>query len=159
MKSEAAATIDPHPGRTWAGVLCLPALVALVACSDGYPTEDVPQIDPARMTQAQLLAALNELGAEPHLGKRWRYALRDGCELEIAVRDGERQRHRVVLEGAAIASRSAAGMTEILLLPQAGGEAQAVTALETRRWSDTVRARTLLTHLEVRCGQPPAPSS
>ena len=159
MKTEAATTRGSRAGRTWASVLCLAALLGLMACSDGYPTEDVPQIDPARMTQSQLLAALNELGAEPHLGKRWRYALRDGCELEIAVRDGERQRHRVVLEGAAIASRSADGITEILLVPQAGGEAQAVTALETRRWSDTVRARALLTHLEVRCGQPPAPST
>jgi len=36
--------------------------VSLAACSDGYPTEDIPQIDPANMTQAQLLAALNALG-------------------------------------------------------------------------------------------------
>jgi hypothetical protein len=132
---------------------------ALVACSDGYPTEDEPSIDPARMSQAQLLAALNELGAGPHLGKRWRYALRDGCQLEITVRDGERQRHRVELEGAAVASRSADGLMEILLVPETGGEAQAVTALETRRWSDTVMARALLTQLEVRCDAPLAPSA
>jgi len=159
MKTAAATTRGSRAERTWAGAWCLSALAALVACSDGYPTEDVPQIDPARMSQAQLLAALNELGAEPHLGKRWRYALREGCELEIAVRDGGRQRDRVVLEGAAIASRSADGVTEILLVPQAGGEAQAVTALETRRWSDTVRARALFTHLEARCGKPLAPSA
>lgn len=158
MKNAAAPTRGLRAGRTWAGASCLATMVALAACSDGYPTEDVPQIDPARMTQAQLLAALNELGAEPHLGKRWRYVLRDGCELEIAVRDGERQPHRVVLDGAAIASRSADGMTEIRLVPRAGGEPQAVTALETGRWSDTVRARALLTHLELQCDKPPAPS-
>jgi len=142
--------------RRGAAVLALPALMA---CTDGYPTEDVPQIDPARMTQAQLLAALNELGQEPHLGKRWRYELRTGCELEIVVRDGERQRRRVVLEGASIATRSNEGVTEIRLVPQAGGETQAVTALETRRWSDTVRARAMLTQLELRCGQPEPPSA
>lgn len=156
MKTATASTHAIRAVCTWTGALCL---LALGACSDGYPTEDVPQIDPARMTQAQLLAALNELGEQPHLGKRWRYALRDGCELEITVRDGERQHRRVALEGAAIGTRSADGTTEIRLVPEAGGEAQAVTALETRRWSDTVRASALLTHLEVRCGKPVAPST
>lgn len=142
--------------RAGAAALCL---LALAACSDGYPTEDVPQVEPARMTQTQLLAALNDLGQEPHLGKRWRYVLRTGCELEITVSDGERERQRVVLEGAAIATRSADGVTEIRLVPQAGGEARAVTALETRRWPDTVRARALLTQLELRCGKPVPPSA
>jgi hypothetical protein len=140
--------------RMSAAGLCL---LALAACSDGYPTEDVPQVDPARMTQAQLLAALNDLGEQPHLGKRWRYVMHAGCELEITVRDGKRERHRVVLEGAAIATRSAEGITEIRLVPQAGGEARAVTALETRRWPDTVKARALLTQLELRCGKPMPP--
>jgi hypothetical protein len=156
MTTETASTEGTPTGRAWAGALWL---LALMACSDGYPTEDAPQIDPARMTQAQLLAALNELGDEPHLGKRWRYVLRDGCELEIMVRDGERQRRRVLLEGAAIATRSADGVTEIRLVPEAGGEARAVTAFETRRWSDTVRAKALMTQLEVRCDKPVAPSA
>lgn len=59
------------------------SLLALAACSDGYPTDDVPLLDPVRMTQVQLLVALNELGDESHLGKRWRVALHDGCELEL----------------------------------------------------------------------------
>lgn len=142
--------------RTPSAVLC--ALV-LAACSDGYPTDDVPQVDPVRMTQAQLLAALNAMGKEPHLGKRWRYAMHAGCELEVSVRGGDANRRRVVLEGAAITTRSVEGTSEIQLVPKAGGEAQAVTALETRRWSDTVRARALLTHLEVRCGRPEVPSA
>lgn len=132
-------------------------MLALAACSDGYPTEDVAPIDPARMTQAQLLAALNALGRESHLGKRWHYVMHAGCELEVSLRDGAADRRRVVLEGAAIGTRSVDGVSEIRLVPKAGGEALAVTALETRRWSDTVRARSLLTHLEVRCGRPEVP--
>lgn len=131
----------------------------LGACSDGYPTEDVPQIDPARMNQAQLLSALNALGKEPHLGKRWRYALHDECELEVAVNKSDVDRRRVVLEGAVVSTRSVDGVSEIRLVPKSGGETLAVTALETRRWSDTVRARSLLTHLEVRCGNPAPPSA
>jgi hypothetical protein len=142
--------------RTASAALCA---LLLVACSDGYPTDDVPQADPTRMTQAQLLAALNAMGNEPHLGKRWRYVMHAGCELEISVRDGDASRRRVVLEGATITTRSVEGMSAIRLVPKAGGEAQAVTALETRRWSDTVRARALLTHLEVRCGRPEVPSA
>lgn len=137
----------------WAGF----CMLALAACSDGYPTGDVAPVDPARMTQAQLLAALNALGKESHSGKRWHYVMHAGCELEISVRERDTDRRRVVLEGAAISTRSIDGASEIRLVPKAGGEAQAVTALETRRWSDTVRARSLLTHLEVRCGRPEVP--
>ena len=129
-------------------------VLSLAACSDGYPTEDVPGIIPARMTQAQLLAALNALGKEPQLGKRWRYAMHANCELEVTVRNGERDRRRVVLEGAQVTTRSAEGVSEILLVPESGGEAQGVTVLETPSWADTLRARSLLTHLEVRCGNP-----
>ncbi len=142
--------------RTALGALC--ALV-LVACSDGYPTDDVPQADPTRMTQAQLLAALNAMGKEPQLGKRWRYVMHAGCELEISVRDGDASRRRVELKGTTITTRSVEGISAIRLVPKAGSETQAVTALETRRWSDTVRARALLTHLEVRCGRPEVPSA
>mgnify|MGYP000990969545 CR=1 FL=1 len=109
----------PRAGRAvgrWAAALVLPALMA---CTDGYPTEDVPQIDPARMTQAQLLAALNDLGQEPHLGKRWRYRVDPGCELEVRTRDNRR---RLVLEGAAVTQRSKDGLTEVLLVPKDGGE-------------------------------------
>lgn len=153
-------TSDRRPGFTRQSLhfgLAVLVVMALSACSDGYPTEDVPHIDPAHMTQAQLLVALNAMGKEPHLGKRWRYGMHAGCELEVSVRDGDADRRRVVLEGAAISTRSVDGVTEIRLVPKAGGEAQAVTALETRRWSDTLRARALLTHLEVRCGMPEVP--
>lgn len=129
----------------------------LAACSDGYPTEDAPHTDPAHMSQVQLLAALNALGKEPHLGKRWRYALQAQCELEVSVRDGETTRRRVALEGAEVGIRSVDGTTQIRLVPSSGGESHAVIVLETRRWSDMVRARALLTHLEVRCANPMVP--
>jgi hypothetical protein len=65
----------------------------------------------------------------------------------------------VELEGAEVTTRSVDGVSEIRLVPKTGGETQAVTILETRRWSDTVRARSLLTHLEVRCGNPVVPAA
>ena len=127
-------------------------VLSLAACSDGYPTADVPHIDLARMSQAELLTALNAMGTEPHLGKRWRYTLHADCEL--LVRDGDIDGARVTLEGADVSVRSVDGVSEIRLVPKTDGETKAVTVLETRRWSDTVRARSLLTHLQARCGNP-----
>ena len=66
-----------------------PVVGLLVACSDGYPTEDEPQIDRSRRTQPQLLAAMNSLGAEKHLAAHWQYALVPACVLVIRVRNGE----------------------------------------------------------------------
>lgn len=126
----------------------------LSACFGGYPTEDVTSPDPARMSQAELLAALNALGKEPHLGRRWRYALRENCELEVTVRGSDAIRGRVALDGAEVSTRAVDDLSEIRLVPRDGGDAQALTVLETRRWSDTVRARSLLTHLEMRCLRP-----
>jgi hypothetical protein len=123
-------------------------------CADGYPTEDVPKIDPATMSQAELLVALNTLGKAPHLGKRWRYALHDRCELEVSVRDGSVIRTRVELAGAIVSTRPVDGVSEVRLVPKAGGETRAVTVLESRRWSDTVLATSLLAQLEKRCGVP-----
>jgi hypothetical protein len=137
------------------------ALIAasLAACFDGYPTEDTPRIDPVRMSQAQLLLALNALGREPQLSKRWRYAMHVDCELEVSVRDGDKDRRRVVLEGAEVTIRTVDGVSEVQVVPEDAGEAQGVTVLETSRWSDTVRARSLLDHLEARCGNSLAQST
>jgi hypothetical protein len=131
--------------------LAMLSVISLAACSDGYPTEDVPQIDPAVMTLPQLLDALNELGQDAQPGARWRYTLREGCELDILVRDEERQRHRIALHNVVIETRSVDGTTEVLLVPTGGEAGGAITALETRRWPDTIRARSLFTQLEARC--------
>jgi hypothetical protein len=110
-------------------------------------------------TQAQLLAALNAPGREPQLGKRGRYATPAHCELQASVPNGDPDRRRVVLEGAEVTSQSADGVSETRLVPKVGGEAQAVTVLENRRWSYTVRARSLLTYLGLRCGALAAPGA
>lgn len=104
------------------------------------------------MTQAQLLTALNTLGEQPSLGKRWQFALHGNCELAIAVRNGNKLHRRVHLEGAQVSSRSGDGVSDIQLAQRIGGDVNAVTVLQTRSWSDTLTARSLLTHLTMRCG-------
>lgn len=150
------ATLSGLAGRVVASALCV---LLLSACLDGYPTEDVPQIEPSRMSQAQLLAALNELGTERHLPRRWQYSLHPECELEVSVRGDGVERRRVTLEGAEVSSRTLDGVSEILLVPANDRGAQGVTVLETPQWPDSVRARSLLRHLGARCGQAEVPGS
>ena len=141
--------------RHWAGWTAACCVLSLAACAEGYPSEDVAPIDPARMSQAELLSALNDLGKEPHLDRRWRYALRPNCELEVSVRGGAGPQGRVALDGAEVSTRAVENRSEIRLVPKGGDDAQALTVLASRRWSDTVRARSLLTHLELRCLRAP----
>lgn len=134
------------------------ALGLLAACSDGYPTEDAPQMAPSAMSSQQLLQALNDLGAEPHLDRRWRYGLAPGCLLEVRVH-GERSRQQVLLAGARIESGTREGQIGVRVVPESDdgeeAEAEGITVLQTRRWTDSVRARSLLTQLELRCSEAP----
>jgi hypothetical protein len=146
------ASLDLSSAGRTAG--CWLALAMLLgAGADGYPTEDAPRFDPSTLSQAELLEGLNALGADPLLDKRWRYSLEPGCQLRISVRKGQPPERWWVLEGSTVDVRSEDGRTEVLLLPPSGDESAAVVAIETRRWTDTVSARLLLTHLEMSCGQ------
>ena len=135
--------------------LCVPETLTGIELLDNFRSSDVHMafvID--EYGQVQGIA----LGEAPHLGKRWRHALHANCELEVSVRDRDTDRRHVELEGAVVTTRLVDGVTEIRPVPRTG-DAQDVTVLDTRRWSDTVRARSLLTHLEVRCGNPAVPAA
>lgn len=69
MTAASAGTPSQSLLRALAAALCVPLVTA---CSDDYPIEDVAQISPSDMTQAQLLSELNALGQSPNLNKRWR---------------------------------------------------------------------------------------
>ncbi len=147
------ATRDLRCAGRGAGSLMV-LVMLLSGCFDGYPTDDAPRFEPARMSQAELLEELNALGADPLLDKRWRYTLDAACKLRISVRKGLPPERHVMLTGSRVDVRSVEGRTEVLLLPQSGDESAGVVALETRRWTDTVSARLILTHLELSCRQP-----
>lgn len=133
------------------GCIFLMLAMLLSACTDGYPSEDAPPFDPSRLSQAELLEELNDLGADPLLDTRWRYTLGPGCELRINVRKGQPPERRVALEGSTVDVRAKDGRTEVLLVPPSRDESAAVVALQTRRWTDTVSARLILSHLEMSC--------
>jgi hypothetical protein len=65
------------------------ALAGLLgACSEGYPSEDLPLPSPFDMDLAQRVEVLNGLGeaarGEPPL--RWSYTLEPGCRLQVGQR-------------------------------------------------------------------------
>lgn len=130
--------------------LRLALLLALAACSDGYPTDDEPAHDLASFSQAELLHALNELGAP-----RWHYTLAPGCRLTAEVRNGETRQHSAPLLGAAIEARVDDGKQfRITLL----GEQGAVPVFATPKWTDSVQAESLLAYLERSCDAPREPA-
>lgn len=61
-------------------VLCVPLLLA---CTDGYPTDDVVSLPESEMNSAQLLRAMNRIGAGAIPGETWRYDLNKGCMLRV----------------------------------------------------------------------------
>ncbi|WP_431260810.1 hypothetical protein ACQ86G_12260 [Roseateles chitinivorans] len=67
----------------------------LVSCSEGYPGEDRPLVSPFDMSNAERVAELNVVGRDAP-GPRWRYALREGCALEVEQGSGKDRRRVAV---------------------------------------------------------------
>ncbi|MEF7614377.1 hypothetical protein V4F39_10695 [Aquincola sp. MAHUQ-54] len=142
--------------RVAAGRAMLAAAVALAAaaCADGYPTEDVPQVLPSEMTEAQLIGALNHLGRGAHLEREWRFGLEPGCRLSITQDNGTATRTTVSLAGAVVESPfdEEGRHYDIRLLPASGDAEAPASVLVTGKWTDSVQAKSLLSHLQHRCG-------
>lgn len=131
----------------------------LAGCADGYPTED-EAVSPAQMTEAQLVDAINDPGERSHLEREWHFHLRPGCALEVTVRNGGTQRHRLALDGASFEVRpDEAGKSQSVEARPKSNPGQPVLVFESRRWADGVRMRSLLSNLARRCtGSAAAPS-
>lgn len=82
--------------RDSACVLVTLAFAALLgSCSEGYPGEDRPLVSPFDMSNAERVAELNVVGRDSP-GPRWRYALREGCTLEVEQGGGKDKRRVAV---------------------------------------------------------------
>jgi hypothetical protein len=124
-----------------------------VACSDGYPTQDAPQVNPVDMTLQELLQQLNQIGDQAHLDRRWQYALASGCELTVLTSKRFRGERKAVmpLTGAEISMRAEGPDSyEVLIQPSTEAK-QELIALEGGTWADGLRMRSLLDFLRIRC--------
>ena len=87
------------PTPRFATTLALAAALAGVACSEGYPADDLASVSPFEMTQGQRITALNEVGAQAQKKVKWRYALESACILKVKQRPNWRSwstgRHRL----------------------------------------------------------------
>ncbi len=125
----------------------------LGSCSEGYPGEDRPIISPFDMSNAQRVAELNVVGRDSP-GARWRYALRDGCALEVEQGSGKEKRRVVVTlkrsMDAEVVFDSATKTYDVALLERSGDEARTVaTLLKTDGWTYATQG-SLLVDLLIR---------
>ena len=77
----------PKPGAdTCRRLSTLLMVSALVACSDGYPTQESVLMLSHDMGQQRAMDAMNQLGHQQPSDYHWLYRLLPGCELEVHAR-------------------------------------------------------------------------
>ncbi|WP_431263575.1 hypothetical protein ACQ859_27090 [Roseateles chitinivorans] len=125
----------------------------LVSCSEGYPGEDRPLISPFDMNNAQRVAELNVVGRDAP-GPRWRYALRDGCALEVEQGSGkDRRRVAVTLKrsmDAEVVFDNEAKTYDVALIDRSVDATQPIAILlKTDKWTYATQG-SLLVDLLIR---------
>lgn len=139
-----------------ATLLCFVAFFG-AACSDGYPTKDVPMVSPSEMTQAELLDKMNWLGDQPRLDRRWQYELSQSCRLTVTITTGQifgsQQTVVASLERADVKMRfdDADEKFDVHVHPVGDPPALEASVLEGSGWADAVQMKSLLEHLQRLC--------
>ncbi|MDN3544192.1 hypothetical protein QWZ02_06995 [Kinneretia asaccharophila] len=131
--------------------------LAMQACSDGYPAEDLPPLSPFDMSNLQRLTALNQLGATAHRDRQWSFEQVSGCRLELQYkRKGVRAvKQAIELERSIrldVAFDEPDGTFDVHVM--AGDEPNAppvATLLESAKWTHAVQAELLLQLLARDC--------
>ncbi len=131
------------------------ALLMGTACTDGYPTDDAPILNPFKMTQKQRLVAMNKIGDDADLERSWRYELLPGCVLRIDV-DGELRPSPAVdiaLLGAAIQiARDRVDNTFSVAVAESGNSTQVLApVLESQSRAMASRTQLLLRVIQRGC--------
>ncbi|MFG6416076.1 hypothetical protein ACG02S_19440 [Roseateles sp. DC23W] len=144
--------------RAWWGV----ALVAaLAACSDGYPTEDMPRTSPFDMSREQRLATLNRLAKKAHPERRWRYAMTAACELRVDFRRKGAGTTRTAVQLAremeveVVFDKADRTFNVVLLADRQPGTEVLATLLQSKAWTDASQAELVLQLLTRDCEPPP----
>lgn len=141
--------------RRWCILLSAWALAGGAACTDGYPTQDAPVVDPSKMTQPQRLAKMNALGDDAHSEHQWTYALLPGCVLSVHLdgATGPRPAVHVPLMGAAVkvSADRASDAFNVDIFPSAPADHDEVTVLQATQWADAVGMARVLRFVEMGC--------
>ncbi|RZJ16224.1 MAG: hypothetical protein EOO54_17380 [Haliea sp.] len=153
----AARLLNAPAGRLFIGL----AIVASAACTDGYPKEDEPFLNPFDMDRAQLIDAMNDIGHDAFAGFSWRYRLLDECVLAISRRAAGRiqDSFEVPLQGRVVDLQAhAAGDGYAVGVVPAAGESPVAALLETSSRMDALRMRLLTQGMQIDCLDDAAPA-
>jgi hypothetical protein len=133
-------------------------LAVLVGCSDGYSEEEESLNLHMQMSQAEALAALNAIGARPHLKPRRQYLLHQDCELEVTTRDAvlrpTRQVAHLARSEASLIKEDGGDVFSLLLRPQESSDAESLAlmvVLSEGTWGDAAQAKWILNYLLKFC--------
>lgn len=139
-------------GMTWIAVL--------VACTDGYPSGDVPPLEPAKLTQPQRVAALNTIAKDTRGDVKRRYRL-DDCTLVAEQKEGwgSWSAARVPLRALTVTMRRGASTEtfNVLVGTSASGET-ALIYVATKR-IDAMHVDGLLRAMIMDCTRPAVAAS
>lgn len=129
------------------------ACATLLGCSDGYPTADAPRFEPHRMSQAERLRHLNEIGAAAAASGRWRFGLASGCMLRVEHRAAwwRGTRFEVALPRASSIRMRYDKATETFDVVAQRPRDASVTLFKTDGRIDAIQAELLLNHLRRGC--------
>jgi hypothetical protein len=140
------------------GMVLLSVLAFLgAACSDGYPTKDVPAINPSEMTRPELLEKMNALGDQPGLDRRWQYELSQSCRLTITTTSGgiftSKQSVVVSLASADISMRfdDTDEKFDVQAVQSGASPAIEVSVLEGTGWPAALQMKASLENLRIYC--------
>lgn len=127
----------------------------LFACSDGYSEEEQSLNLHLQMSQTEALAALNTIGARPHLEPQRAYQLHQDCELEVITRDSmlrpSKQRVHLALTDASLIKEDGGDVFSLLLRPKDIETPLLTPVLTEGTWRDASQAKWVLNYLLKFC--------
>ncbi len=138
--------------RRWAG-LCLALLV--IACVEGYGTDDETLVLTFGMSQEDTLRAMNHIGQQRHLDHQWHYQLRPACVLLVEAKRLllSNKTISVPLSGkeSVILKGEVADEHEVVVRTQGSPTATGTIVLEGANWMQAVQMKWLIDYAPRHC--------
>lgn len=140
--------------RGWRGAVLAGVVALLVACSDGYPDKADAVMLHYGMDQREALTAMNRIGQGTSRKNAARFALLEGCMLEVHARLPVEGKDSWILplKGArASMDKTGEGDSYRVGLTPAGATGQARTVMDGVPWTDATQVKWLLEYLQGSC--------
>lgn len=136
----------------WLSCVACAALLLLSACSPGYP--DKAEIVPLhyRMAQSDAVKAMNQVGQHSSQQAPTRFALHDGCVLELSRPTNGQPARRFALKTSRTRTELPPGSDgyRVILQPD-GPDGTEATVLDNLPWTDATQMKWLLDYVRSNC--------